>query len=574
MKLTEQELTSRHDFEELMLTLLSPLKPYYSKEKALLKLGDTEAVYDHSAALAEGFLRPLWGLIPYWAGNSHDGEFESIYQKGLAAGTDPDSPEYWGGFHNIDQRFVEMAAIAYGMLMVPEILWDPLTEKSKGSLAKWLDGINHYDSPPCNWMFFGILVNIALKFKHMPYSQARLDDYLAYIESCYQGNGWYVDGQNAEKDYYISFAFHYYSLIYIRFMKADDPDRCREYEKRAQLFAKDFVYWFAEDGSSLAYGRSLTYRLAQVAFFSMCTACELEVLPFPVMKGLITRHLIFWLDHPILDRDGILTIGYGYPNLLMSEQYNAPGSPYWCMKTFALLALPKEHPFWSMESAALPPLASTRLISNGDMLIQRLNGRVTAYVAGRSYPHQHVHTEEKYSKFAYSSKYAFSVPRSLHTIVEAAPDSMLAFEWNGMIYTKGITEYKEVGSDYVLMNWSPCPGIQVKTRITLEKSGHRRTHEITCDQPCVAYDCGFAFPVTTATTTDSGDRCTSSIRYGTEFYQVKAVHENGVPYVIHPSPNTNLMVPQTIIPCIKYQIHAGQQLLCTEFKEDTDSYAF
>mgnify|MGYP000305578100 FL=1 len=86
----------------------------------------------------------------------------------------------------------------------------------------------------------------------------------------------------------------------------------------------------------------------------MCAACELEVVPYGIMKGLIERHLRFWTEHPIVDNSGLLTIGYGYSNLLMSEQYNAPGSPYWAMKAFAFLSLPDEHPFWKTEAAPFP----------------------------------------------------------------------------------------------------------------------------------------------------------------------------------------------------------------------------
>lgn len=563
-KNTAQQLNSRGDFESLLLKLLSPLKPYYSKEGALLKVGDTGAVYDERTVLMEGFARPLWGLVPYWTGSRPDPEFELIYRKGLTAGVNPENPEYWGGFHDYDQRFVEMAAIAYGILMVPDVMWEPLEATDKKNLAAWLDGINHYECPPCNWMFFGILVNIALKSKGMPYSEERLTEYLDYIESCYQGSGWYVDGVSGEKDYYISFAFHYYSLIYMRFMKTEDPERCLKYEDRARVFARDFLYWFAEDGSALAYGRSLTYRLAQVAFFSMCAANELEVIPFPAMKGLIVRHLTFWMNQPILDRDGILTIGYGYPDLLMAEQYNAPGSPYWCMKSFALLALPEEHPFWNLEAAQLPAMDDVRIISNGDMLIQRLHGQVTAYVAGRTRPHQHVHTAEKYSKFAYSSRYAFSVPRSMHSIAEAAPDSMLAFEWQGMIYVKGITDVREVRDNEVYMEWSPCHGIKVKTRITLVDGGHRRVHEIISEHACVAYDCGFALP--------DGDGMavvkeaqSVSISDGEHRHLVTGTGESREPDVIQASPNTNLMVPKSVIPCMRYEIREGTQVLGTEF---------
>ena len=56
------------------------------------------------------------------------------------------------------------------------------------------------------------------------------------------------------------------------------------------------------------------------------------------------RHLLLgnirsWMRLPIFDRGGVLTVGYGYPNLCISEGYNAPGSPYWAMKVFAVLAL-------------------------------------------------------------------------------------------------------------------------------------------------------------------------------------------------------------------------------------------
>ena len=306
---------------------------------------------------------------------------------------------------------------------------------------------------PCNWLFFKILVNLALKARKKRYSETGIKESMDYIESCYEGNGWYVDGQNGQKDYYISFAFHYYSLIYLRLMQQEDPKQCRIYQERACIFAKEFITWFAKDGSAVAYGRSLTYRFAQVSFFSMCVAAEVETLPFPVMKGLIERHLQFWMEQPIFDHADLLTIGYGYPNLLMSEQYNAPGSPYWAMKAFAFLSLPKEHPFWSMEAAPLPEWKEPRVISNGDMLMQKINGHIYAYVTGRKMPHQHVYTEEKYSKFVYSSQYAFSVSRSLYSLEEAAPDYMLAFAYDNRIHVKERTKKSSMKDGKLVIQW-------------------------------------------------------------------------------------------------------------------------
>lgn len=78
-----------------MLSILEPLKPYYSEEKARLTLGVTMAHYDIGATWMEAFSRPLWGLVPFWAGGGKEPEFEEIYRKGLTAGTDEKNPEYW-----------------------------------------------------------------------------------------------------------------------------------------------------------------------------------------------------------------------------------------------------------------------------------------------------------------------------------------------------------------------------------------------------------------------------------------------------------------------------------------------
>ena len=109
-------LHSKKDFQDCMLSILNPLKPYYSEEKARLTLGVTMAHYDIGATWMEAFSRPLWGLVPFWAGGGKEPEFEEIYRKGLTAGTDEKNPEYWGECTSFDQRFVEMAAISYGII--------------------------------------------------------------------------------------------------------------------------------------------------------------------------------------------------------------------------------------------------------------------------------------------------------------------------------------------------------------------------------------------------------------------------------------------------------------------------
>ena len=231
-----------------------------------------------------------------------------------------------------------MAAIAWGILTAPQKVWEPLTDTEKKHLAAWLGQINEYTVPDCNWHFFHILVCLALKRVQMPYSPELLEDSLTKIDSYYSGDGWSTDGNQIQKDYYIPWAIQYYGLLYSKLAGDTDPQRAALYRHRAELFTQQFVYWFDANGAALPFGRSLTYRFAQNCFWSACIWAGLEPLPLPVMKGIIVRNFRWWLSQNIFDRDGILTIGYCYPQMYMAENYNASGSPYWSMKSFLLLA--------------------------------------------------------------------------------------------------------------------------------------------------------------------------------------------------------------------------------------------
>jgi hypothetical protein len=78
-------------------------------------------------------------------------------------------------------------------------------------------------------------------------------------------------------------------------------------------------------------------------------------LTWGVIKGLLLRNFRWWAaQKDIFNSDGTLTIGYTYPNMYLAENYNSPGSPYWCCLAFCPLALPELHPFWTSEEAHYP----------------------------------------------------------------------------------------------------------------------------------------------------------------------------------------------------------------------------
>lgn len=581
------ELTSLHnistkaDFQNLMLDILNPLKPLYSKNCAGLHIGETFAHYDIGATYMEAFSRPLWALVPFWAGGGTDSgeiDFADIYRRGLIAGSDPESEEYWGECVPFDQRFVEMAAISYGILFAPEVVWNPLSDSEKSNLAAYLNKINDNELPVCNWILFAVLVNIAMKKVGMQNNEDMLERYLDGLETFYLGNGWYRDGDSYQKDYYISFAIHFYSLIYASVMENEDRERSQLYKERALLFAKQFIYWFDEDGDAIPFGRSLTYRFSQVSFFSACLIAGIEPFPIPVMKGLIVRHLEEWLKRDIFDRDGVLTIGYGYTNLNMSERYNAPGSPYWGMKTFAFLMLPDDHPFWSVQAEAYPKEIikdSICACMEADMLLYHYGNHVSAFVPGVYSPNGHGHIVEKYSKFAYDSKFSISVSRSQYVLCECVPDDMLAFMIDDYYYVRRICQEHEITDDSVLSKWSPYPGIVITTRVTPNEEGHVRIHEIESSISCIAIDNGYAvrrddLENVNLRFKDEGNVSLVKNKYCECSVSGYVISGEGmkepVAEAYNADPNTNLMYQRTMIPAVKYEIPVGKSVIKTVVK--------
>ena len=562
-------LHTKSDFMSLARRFLDPLLPLYSAGGALVHPGDTGATYPERTIGMEAFSRPLWALAPLWAGGGKAEEFLPLYQRGLANGSDPQSPEYWGDPKDYDQLFVEMAAIACAILETPENVWHPLTEPQKTNLARWLDTINHHELPGCNWLLFRVLVNLALDSVGRPCDMARAAADMAEVNKWYVGDGWYSDGPaeiKPQKDYYNPWAIQYYTVLYSVFAAKRDPARAALYRERAVQFGRQFAQWFDENGAALPFGRSLGYRIGQSAFYAACIWAGLEPLPLPVMKGIIVRNLQWWLARPIFDRDGVLTIGYGYPQMYMAEQYNAPGSPYWGLKVFLLLALPEDHPFWSCEAAPLPTELTRTGVTpqpSADLLLQRLpDGQLNAYSPASYEKGDHGQFAEKYGKFVYNTRFGFSASRSYIQLEQTAPDSMLAFVIDGWTFVRRHSDKFVLLGDRLLSEWRPFPGIRVTTELVPTPWGHTRTHTVESSIACTAYDCGFAVPKFAAGFAAAADGTQAEAHNDAARCVVRGVAGQGV--IINAAPNTNLYDPNTVIPAVRYEIPVGMAVLNTQ----------
>ena len=62
---------------------------------------------------------------------------------------------------------------------------------------------------------------------------------------------------------------------------------------------RDYLYWFEDGGRAVPFGRSLTYRFGQCAFFSALAFAGVEALPWGVVKSRVLGNLRDWFAQPI-----------------------------------------------------------------------------------------------------------------------------------------------------------------------------------------------------------------------------------------------------------------------------------
>ncbi|GAA1360676.1 DUF2264 domain-containing protein [Streptomyces beijiangensis] len=472
-------------------SLAEPLLPHFSEGRARLRLGVNTAIHDDTAAELEAFARPLWGLAPLAAGG---GTFEhwEYWVRGLAAGTDPRHPEYWGEPGPHGQRIVEMAAIGFALALAPEKLWDPLTGPERERVAHWLRSALDQPTTANNWLFFPVLISLGLDRVGVPYDRETVRTRLDRLETFSLGDGWYADGPTERRDYYVPWSLHFYGLLYAALAGDRDPERAVRFRMRASLFARDFQHWFADDGSAVPYGRSLTYRFAQAAYWGALPYAGVEALPWGVVKGHYLRHLRWWRQQPITTPDGLLSIGYGYPQPALAEQYNAPGSPYWALKTFLPLALPDSHPFWTAPELTAPALPPVTEQPHAGAVLMRSGGDVTL-LAGRQHHSWVRHGAEKYAKFAYSTRFGFSVPAGPVGAEQGAYDSMLALSEDGDHFrVREEPADPAVAAGTVRSTWHPWPDVEITTWLTAAPPWHLRVHRIRTARHLHTAEGGFA----------------------------------------------------------------------------------
>lgn len=585
-EIQKNPMVTREDVAQAAMQLIQPTVRCLTQGKARMIAGDGSAHYSEDVAGMEGYARVLWALVPMLVGRCPEAKpLWKLWKEGLINGTDPLCSEYWGDIRDFDQRMVEMAVIGTGLCLAPEYFWGELEEDEQKNLYSWLNQINQHDMPKNNWRFFRILVNLGFHAVGKPISQERMEEDLELMESHYVADGWYFD-KETQRDYYTLWGFHFYSLLYAKVMRAEDPERCERFIERAKLIAPRFACWFDGEGRALPYGRSLTYRFAQSSFWAAMAFAEVttEELGWGEIKGLLLRNLRAWMKLPIFDRDGVLTVGYGYPNLCVAEGYNAPGSPYWALKSFFVLALPKGHPFWQAEEMPYTP-PERFLDEHVRLLLTRdvNNSQVIAYTAG-NHAYEHMHEDEKYEKFAYSTHFGFSVVKEASTLQKGAYDSMLVVRRSAhdLWHARSGCKSFRLEEKRVVFTWSPLDEVNIQTYIMPHGMWHIRRHVIDTSVPLELAEGAFAVKKDWAGARPC-DRIASVCLEDEEFAMAYGDAGTSAIYalygyqggeVLHVECNTNMMVPRTVIPTLHANIRPGRTILICAVWADTGNHPY
>ncbi|MEN6541891.1 DUF2264 domain-containing protein [Parvibaculum sp.] len=563
-------LATRDDVARAALDLFRPLLPFYSPGHARVRLARSHAIFGEVPSQLEGFARPLWGIAPLAAGGYEFPYWEMI-REGLANGTDPSHREYWGPPRNRDQRLVEMAAIGFALALVPEHIWIPLPEAAKRNVARWLHYINEVGIVDNNWLFFRVMVNLGLKHVGAAYSQPAVDAALTRLDSFYLGDGWYSDGARNQVDHYIAFAFHFYGLIHARL--CGDPERAEIFRSRARLFAPDYRRWFAADGAALPFGRSLTYRFAPAGFWGALAFADVEALPWSEIKGVYLRHMRWWSRRDIANGHGALTIGYAYENPAMGEEYNSPQSPYWAMKAFLPLALPATHPFWATEEAP-PSLHAASAQRHPGMVIVEDSAHVVALSGGQTAP-LHRSAAAKYGKFAYSSRFGFSVSPATSNGSGILPDNMLALalaDQPGQFAIRRDARVVAIEPGLVHSIWQPWKSaksarlgdVTIETwLIATDLPWLLRIHRINSPVPLISREGGFSIDRTGGEAPPQASAWQTLVRSRAGLSGIRDLQGERRGGIGVPAQQTSLVWPQTLLPLLEGRHAPGRFTLAT-----------
>jgi hypothetical protein len=497
--------------------LLEPLAALMAPGRASLPIEGPASDHDAQADRLESFARPLV-LAAHFLQSEPCPEDDAFrdriaawFREGLAAGSDPHSPEYWGPDANYHQHHVEMGLLAIALQIAPDALWHPLSDAERDRVAAWLATARGGGIVNNNHLFMSVHILEFLGkhgYAHRT-DRAVITAHLNQLETMHRGGGWFEDGINQAYDHYNAFAFHFYGLWWTRLHGSGDPGRAARWRDWARMFVADYQHFFAAGGEHPAFGRSLTYRFNAIAVFGLAVAEGCTDLPPGRLRRLCTRNLDFFLSRPVTQQQGCL--GFGWTDVFpaLAEPYSCAGSPYWAAKGFSPLLLPPTHRFWTDPEVPLPCEEAdfARPIPSAGLLVRGTGGAVEILNAGSMVSNTQLrYGAWKWSKLAYRTGTAFTLTRGNPASDWSVDSALVQRLDDGRVFGRHSTTTVELtdthlGCSYNLGFKSGQVNTGVESFVFWRAGWLLQVHRLIPRQPAVFRTGGYALPLDEAAAT-------------------------------------------------------------------------
>lgn len=325
----------------------------------------------------ESMGRILAGLGP-WLAASGDGvdkaeselrdDLHGMALAGLAAGTDPEHPDFWN-WNQGDQGVVDAAKVAFAIVMTPEFI--PSEDKSlRQNLLTCLESTRSITPHHNNWLLFSAMVEAGIDALGGQADGMRIEYALRQLEQWYVGDSFYKDGREFHMDFYNSLVIHpYLALLHEHFREHPSirPGACdvaRQWERAARQ-AEILERFISPEGTFPAVGRSLGYRvgvLKTLAFVATRERLPDTLRPAQVRCALTAVMERFANEPGLLNEASLLNPGFCGHQPDFPEYYQQDSSAYFFLMPFQILGLAPESEFWA---GASEPWTNLKLWSGG-----------------------------------------------------------------------------------------------------------------------------------------------------------------------------------------------------------------
>lgn len=369
----------------------------------------------------EGLCRTMFVAIPLLKENPdlvlNGIKVGDYYRQQLRNMSDPSKSGYIqhlkGG---PSQTLVEFGALALSLTVMPEIIWEPLTQKEKDDLAALMLSYGNGPTIGSNWRFFNIFVMSFFKDHGYEVKDSYMDELLLKSLAKYRGYGWYND--SPAYDYYSMWAFQMYGMIWAHYYgEKFNPEAGRQFVSNFRDLVPNYPYMFAKDGKMNMYGRSITYRIAAAVPFPLMGWLNDPSIDYGWMRRIASSTLLQFLENPALMEDRVPTLGFYGAFEPAVQIYSCRGSVYWMGKAFLGLLLPADNPFWTAvenngawEKELQPGKVYNKFMEGSNTLVTNYPNSGTSEI--RAWCHETVakdwqkfRSTENYNKLSYNTAF-------------------------------------------------------------------------------------------------------------------------------------------------------------------------